>query len=94
MIIPIVVILVAGIIDSHLNAVVIRSRGGHNGHRSRKESSQYERTDVTMCKAHMKILQVNSAISVLERREAKVNFLILPSGTVLVFPSYPFVEAS
>jgi hypothetical protein len=73
-IIPVVVVLVAGIIDSHLNAVVIRSGGGHDCQRCRKGSSQQERTDVTMCKAHVKILQENSAISVLERREAKVNF--------------------
>ena len=39
-IVPIMVILVIGIIDSDLNAVVIRSGGGHNCHRGRKNSSQ------------------------------------------------------
>ena len=35
MIIPVVIILVAGIIDSNLNAVAVRSGGGHNCHRCR-----------------------------------------------------------
>jgi hypothetical protein len=39
-IIPVVVVLVMGIIDSHLNAVVIRSGGGHYCDRCRKGSGQ------------------------------------------------------
>jgi hypothetical protein len=40
MIIPVVIILVAGIIDSNLNAVGVRSGGGHNCHRCRDGSGK------------------------------------------------------
>jgi hypothetical protein len=93
-VIPVVVVLVPGIVDADLNAVVIRSGGGHNSHRRREGSSQQKRTDITMCNAHLKYLQENSAISAFERREVKVGFLVLPSAMVPVFPIYPFVKAS
>jgi hypothetical protein len=93
-VIPVVVVLVPGIVDADLNAVVIRSGSGHNSHRRRKCSSQQKRTDVTMCNAHLEYLQENSAISAFERREVKVGFLVLPSAMIPVFPIYPFVKAS
>jgi hypothetical protein len=93
-VIPVVVVPVVAVIDPDLDPGIIRCWGGHHCHRCRKGGSQEKRTNVKMCRTHKMILQEYSAISALERREVKVNFLILPSVMVPVFPNYPFVNAS
>src|SRR5579864_5410890 len=66
-VIPVVVVLVMGIIDSDLNPVVLGSGSGQYCDWRNKGGSQQERTNVTMCKAHVTILQENPATSVAER---------------------------
>jgi hypothetical protein len=56
-IIPVMVILVARIVEFHLNAVVFRSRHSHNCNRSRKGSDSKERTKGTTRETHIITLQ-------------------------------------
>jgi hypothetical protein len=52
-IVPVVVVLVVGIIDSDLDAVVIRCGGGQSRQGRCDSGGQEKRNDITMCKTHM-----------------------------------------
>src|SRR5229473_2156728 len=44
-VVPVVIVLVLSIVDSELNAGLLRYRSGHNGHRRHKGSGQEQRSD-------------------------------------------------
>src|SRR5579863_2526408 len=58
-VVPVVVILVARIVDADLNAVGCRSGSGHDCHWCCNRGGQQERTDVAVCKVHVTILRRN-----------------------------------
>src|ERR1700688_2642301 len=59
-VVPVVIILVFFIVDSVLIVILLRCGDGHQCHWRRKRSGQEKRSDVTICKVHVVVLQMQN----------------------------------